>query len=110
MRWSELAGKDIINVDDASHLGRVANADLVLSEEGVILSLLTGVRGRRFGRPALTIPWERVVRVGPQAMLVSSMSGGSERPAHRPVPAAEATGAPLVRVVRRVNEGLNRDA
>ncbi|MBX5476021.1 MAG: YlmC/YmxH family sporulation protein [Clostridia bacterium] len=74
MRWSELAGKDIINIENANRLGRVDDADLVIREDGSIESLVASSRGR--WRHGLTIAWDRVVKIGPEAMLVALPDGG----------------------------------
>lgn len=73
MRWSELAGKEIINVADATRLGRVEDADLVIGEDGSIASLIASGRGLGFRRAGVAIPWTQVVRVGPEAMLVAAV-------------------------------------
>ncbi|MBX6350410.1 MAG: YlmC/YmxH family sporulation protein [Clostridia bacterium] len=83
MRWSELAGKEIIDVADATRLGRVEDADLVLEEDGSIASLIASRRGFGLRRPAVAIPWSQVVRVGPEAMLVATGVGPAERPRAR---------------------------
>ncbi|MBE3591076.1 MAG: YlmC/YmxH family sporulation protein [Firmicutes bacterium] len=75
MRWSELAGKDIINIENADRLGRVDDADLVLREDGSIESLIASSRGR--WRNGLTIAWERVIKIGPEAMLVALPEGAA---------------------------------
>ncbi|MBX6378763.1 MAG: YlmC/YmxH family sporulation protein, partial [Clostridia bacterium] len=50
MRWSELAGKEIINLHDGARLGRLGEADLLLDPEtGTIESLLVSAGGGWFG-------------------------------------------------------------
>ncbi len=75
MRWSELAGKEIINLHDGALLGRVGDADLVFDPEtGEIDSLLVYGRNRLPGlfgfRSPVTVPWEAVRRVGPEVLII----------------------------------------
>lgn len=75
MRWSELAGKEIINLHDGAHLGRVSDADMVFDPEtGEIDSLM--VYGKRwltgwlgFHNPVM-VPWEAVRRIGPEVLII----------------------------------------
>lgn len=75
MRWSQLAGKDIINLHDGERLGRVADAELVLDPAtGRITSLVLTRRGRLAGwlglGGAVTVPWEAIKRIGPEVVLI----------------------------------------
>lgn len=75
MRWSRLAGKEIINLHDGERLGRVADADLILDPAtGQITSLVLSRRGRLAGLIGLagsvTIPWKAIQRIGPEVVLV----------------------------------------
>lgn len=80
MRWSELAGKEIINLHDGARLGKVGDADLVFNPEtGEIESLLVYGRNRLsgllgFGSP-VTVPWEAVRRVGPEVLIIEVEPG-----------------------------------
>lgn len=87
MRWSELAGKEIVNLYDGARLGRVADADLVFDPEtGEVDSLviygkgwLAGLLG--FHRQA-TVPWEAVRRIGPEVLIIEmSLARQPRRPA-----------------------------
>lgn len=75
MRWSQLAGKDIINLHDGERLGRVADAELVLDPAtGSITSLVLTRRGRLAGwlglAGGIAVPWRAVQRIGPEVVLI----------------------------------------
>lgn len=68
-------GREIINLDDGSRMGRFADADLVLNSEtgGIDSVVLAGRRPfiRWLGfRAPVTVPWEVIRRLGPEVVLV----------------------------------------
>ncbi|BCV21147.1 YlmC/YmxH family sporulation protein [Moorella sp. Hama-1] len=76
MRFTELMGKEIINLYDGSRLGSFADADLVLdAEEGKVAAIILPPRGgwrALFGsRQELVIPWEAVHKVGSEVVVVN---------------------------------------
>lgn len=73
MRFCELCEKEVINVSDCRCIGSVA--DLELDEcNGCILALIVPESGHFFGLFGLgveyIIPWNRIVRIGPDIILV----------------------------------------
>lgn len=75
MRWSDLAGKEIINLHDGARLGRVSDAELVFDPEtGEIVSLMVYGKGWLGGwlgfNHSVTVPWEAVRRVGPEVLII----------------------------------------
>ncbi|AKX93824.1 YlmC/YmxH family sporulation protein [Neomoorella thermoacetica] len=75
MRFTELMGKEIINLYDGSRLGNFADADLVLdADEGRVAAIILPPRGgwrSLFGsRQELLIPWEAVRKVGNELVVV----------------------------------------
>lgn len=82
MRWTELLGREIINLDDGAKLGKVGDADLAFDPEtGAIDSVV--IAGRRsFGwlgfRSPVTVPWEAIRRLGPEVVLVE-MSAAAQQ-------------------------------
>jgi len=76
MRFTELMGKEIINLYDGSRLGSFADADLILdAEEGKVAAIILPPRGgwlSLFGsRQELVIPWEAVNKVGGEVVVVN---------------------------------------
>lgn len=80
MRWSELAAKEIINLQDGARLGRTGEADLLFDPaSGSISAILLRGRGglARFlglGGHA-TVPWQAVRRVGPEVVIIELVDG-----------------------------------
>ncbi|NLO88879.1 MAG: YlmC/YmxH family sporulation protein [Clostridia bacterium] len=75
MKLGELVGKDIINIHSGTRLGRVADSDLLIDNEtGQIESIIIPNRGNIFdlwgNRHQLIIPWEAVVKIGNEVILV----------------------------------------
>lgn len=79
-KLSDLRDKDVINVADARRLGYVTDVD-VDPETGRIVALICPGAGRWFGlfggRSEQVIPWERVLRIGPDVILVDLGEGPS---------------------------------
>ena len=76
IRINELRQREVINILDGKRLGTIKDVDLDL-EEGKIKSLiLPGQKEKTFfffGRSEdLIIPWEKVIRVGVDVILVES--------------------------------------
>jgi YlmC/YmxH family sporulation protein len=72
VRFSQLAGKEIINLVDGERLGRLGEADVAIDETtGALAALIVPPRPRLW-RPGLEarIPWEAVRRVGPDVLIV----------------------------------------
>lgn len=82
MRFSDLGGKDVINLADGERLGRLGECDLELDDAtGAIVALVTPARGGvRRGRPPVAIPWAAVRRIGPEVLIVDlEPEGGRPR-------------------------------
>lgn len=73
MRFCELQEKDVINVKDCKCFGRVRDLDLDECK-GLICALIVPGPGKWFGcigkEFELFIPWENVVKIGPDIILV----------------------------------------
>lgn len=87
MRWSTLAGKEIINLHDGALLGRVGDTDLVFDpENGEIDSFLVYGRNRLAGvfgfRGPMAVPWEAVRRVGPEVLIIEMSPDRGARRRH----------------------------
>ncbi len=73
MRINELRDRDVVNVNDGKRLGVIHDLDIDI-ENGKIKALIIpgaggfmGVLGRR---QDLIIPWEKIVKVGVDTILV----------------------------------------
>ncbi|NLW08079.1 MAG: YlmC/YmxH family sporulation protein [Clostridia bacterium] len=85
IRVAELRQREVINVIDGRRLGAIKDIDLDL-EAGRVKSLIVpGTTGKFlyfFGRDEdLVIPWENVVKIGVDVILVESYS--CTAPLHR---------------------------
>lgn len=85
VRWTQWAGKELIDITNARRLGSVADADLVFDPHtGRILELRLWPRPRSWWlrRPrAVVVPWSAIRRVGDDLVLVDMPDeGGGVRP------------------------------
>ena len=74
MKFSELAGKEIINTFDGSRLGLLSDSDLVINPRtGKILSLVIskrGVLGLFRSSTEITISWQSVKKIGQDMIII----------------------------------------
>lgn len=74
VRLSELIGKDIVNINNGSRLGTVADSDLVVDmESGAIDSIILPSRGGIFSiwdHSNLTVPWSAIRKIGSEVIIV----------------------------------------
>lgn len=77
VRACDLKQREVINIADAERLGYVYDVDIEF-ETGRILSLIIprrkGFFGAFFGRSDYVIPWENIVAVGKDIILVKTDS------------------------------------
>ena len=80
-KLSDLRDRDVINISDGRRLGRVADLEVDPDSGRVLALICPGIRSFLgfFAGPEQVIPWERVVRIGPDVILVD-------------IPASEARG------------------
>ncbi|NLV91931.1 MAG: YlmC/YmxH family sporulation protein [Firmicutes bacterium] len=79
MRFSELAGKEIISIDEGARLGVIDDTDLVIdTESGQIRSLLIRNRGSFFKRRTLVLGWSGIEKVGHDFVIVNLSDMESE--------------------------------
>ncbi len=88
MRFSELAGKEIISLDEGSRLGIAGDTDLVIDpESGQIDSLvLPGSRSfwTIFSRaPETTIPWSEIKKIGLDLVIIDRSESHHQQPHFR---------------------------
>lgn len=85
VKTSELRLLDVVNIGDGRRLGHVYDIDVDVTT-GEILALILPGEGGFFGfgrRPDLMIPWDRVVRIGIDVILVDLPAQRLEQPYHR---------------------------
>ncbi|KAF1084583.1 PRC-barrel domain protein [Sporotomaculum syntrophicum] len=75
MRLGELAGKEIININDGARLGVIGETDLAIDDEtGQIESIILPRRGNLLSmfseKQELIIPWEAIKKVGFEVIIV----------------------------------------
>lgn len=74
VRLSELIGKDIVNIQNGSRLGTVADSDLVIqADNGDIESIILPSRSGLLSiwdKSNLTIPWTAVKKIGSEVIIV----------------------------------------
>lgn len=75
MRLGELAGKEIININDGARLGVIGETDLAIDDEtGQIKSIILPRKGNVLSmfteKQELIIPWESIKKVGFEVIIV----------------------------------------
>ncbi len=71
VNFSELKQKDVINLSDGRHLGRVCDISFTFPENKVLGFTVTGCKGFRFSRQEIFIPVKNVTKIGEDAVLVN---------------------------------------
>lgn len=75
MRFSDLAGKEIIDVLNGERLGMLAQADLMIDKRsGTIEAILLPVRSSWFKKAdmEIEIPWSYIRKIGPEMVIVEA--------------------------------------
>lgn len=75
MRFSDLAGKEIIDVLNGERLGMVAQADLVIDiRSGTIEAMILPMRSSWYRKPdmEIEIPWRTIRKIGPEMVIVEA--------------------------------------
>ena len=71
MRFSELAGKEVISIDEGARLGIISESDLVIdTQSGTIRSLIIPNRGTFLRRRTLVIPFHGIKKIGHDLIIV----------------------------------------
>lgn len=74
MRLSELARKELVDLNDGNFWGPAGKADLLIEESsGAIKSLVLAGSGGFFGfgySEEVVIPWSDVIKVGSDAIII----------------------------------------
>lgn len=83
MRLSDLAGKEVINIEDGARLGVIEDCDLTFdSQSGAIETIILPNRGGLFhffgDSRSPVIPWQSIKRIGDEVIIVD-LSNSFER-------------------------------
>ncbi len=75
MRLGELAGKEIININDGARLGVIGETDLAIDDEtGQVMSIMLPRKGTMLSmfaeKQELIIPWESIKKIGFEVIIV----------------------------------------
>ena len=82
MSLTELRNKDVVNVDTGKKLGKVMDIEFC-AQDGCVKAIVVpgpfklscAIRGEKNG---IVIPWERIVRIGDDVILVRLLPGDIE--------------------------------
>ncbi|RKD27732.1 sporulation protein, YlmC/YmxH family [Caminicella sporogenes DSM 14501] len=82
MRFSELAGKEVVNLSDGCRLGMLSDSDLLIDEKtGKIKALLVPDIKSHFSffndKDFIEIPWDCVKKIGSD-MIIIEIENSSE--------------------------------
>ena len=82
MLWSQLEGKEIINLRDGERIGRMADADLIVDpEDGTIIAMIVHAGWKWLGGQGdIEIPWQAVRRIGSELVIVDLDLSAPSRP------------------------------
>jgi len=71
MRYSDLAGKEIIAVDEGIRLGVVDHTDLLIdTRTGEVDSIIIPYGKRLWARKMVVIPWRGITKIGRDFIIV----------------------------------------
>ena len=68
--FSELKQKEVINLIDGKHMGKVCDISLTFPKGDVLGFTVTGCKGFRFTKQEIFLPLKCVVKIGQDAVLV----------------------------------------
>lgn len=80
INFSELKQKEVINVSDGRHLGRVCDISFTFPEGKVIGVTVTGCKGFKFTKQEIFLPIKCIVKIGEDAVLVSFNENSPPQP------------------------------
>lgn len=75
--FSELKQKEVINLIDGKHLGKVCDISFTFPKGDVLGFTVTGCKGFRFTKQEIFLPLKSIVKIGQDAVLVKF---GKEEP------------------------------
>lgn len=69
--FSELRQKEVINIADGKHLGKVCDLKFIFPEGSVTGVSVTGCKGFKFTKQEVYIPLKCITKIGEDAVLVN---------------------------------------
>jgi len=81
--FGEIKQKDVINLINGAHLGRVCNITFSFPENKVIGFTVTGCRGFKFSKQEIFLPINCIVKIGQDAVLVKFGKEEEGPPPHK---------------------------
>ncbi|MFZ5596356.1 MAG: YlmC/YmxH family sporulation protein [Bacillota bacterium] len=83
VKISDLRVREVVNVMDGRRLGPIKDIEIDL-DEGRIRSIVLSFPGARFiglfsRENEIVVPWEKIIRIGVDVILVELTSSGEER-------------------------------
>lgn len=78
--FSELKQKEVINVSDGRHLGKVCDLSFSFPEGKIIGLTVTGCKGFKLTKQEIFLPLKCIVKIGEDAVLVNFSEGQSAPP------------------------------
>ena len=78
--FSELKQKEVINLNDGKHLGKVCDISFTYPENNVLGIFVTGCKGFKFKKQAQCIPMKFVTKIGEDASLVKFPQDKPDKP------------------------------
>jgi len=84
MNLSELEGKEIINIYDGNRVGMIAGSDLIFNPrtgelESILIPQYNGILSMFSSEKYLSIPWDSVIKIGEQVIIVDLNSDNYEQ-------------------------------
>lgn len=93
--FSELKQKEVINVADGRHLGKVCDLTFTFPEGKIIGFTVTGCKGFKFTKQEVFLPIKCVVKIGEDAVLVSLSESAPPPPPGKGQPCPPPAGQPF---------------
>lgn len=69
--FSELRQKEVINISDGKHLGKVCDMKFTFPEGNVLGVIVTGCKGFKLTKQDIFIPLKSISKIGQDAVLVN---------------------------------------
>lgn len=82
--FSDLKQKEVINVSDGKHLGKVCDLTFIFPEGKILGFTVTGCKGFRLSKQEMFLPIKCVVKIGEDAVLINL--NDNPPPPHCPPP------------------------
>ncbi|TCS82996.1 YlmC/YmxH family sporulation protein [Tepidibacillus fermentans] len=74
MRFSELSGKEIVDLNNGERIGTIGPTDMVIDPNTGKIEGLVIPKGKRFGKAKeeFYIPWTSIRKIGPAIIIVEN--------------------------------------